>query len=177
MDHIIRTEITEKLCCSRDPFYVEQFKRPIYSCKACEKVSDLPVVPEVFQKSCLSESTVSFTIVSKFDFSQPFYRQARMMVNWGVQISSDTLVRHCLQSSELLSPLYFELGELVKMAPYIQGDETRLKAGLIEPNGKKVFKSGYLWGLLDQSQNVYFEFTPKRNHAECAKVFDTFKGI
>lgn len=178
MTHEKKVLITEKLCCSRDPFYVEQYRRPVYACRSCEKVAPTQPVPEVFQRSCLSESMVAFVVVAKFLYSLPLYRQAKMYKGWGVTLSDSMLVRHCLKSYELLEPVISSLKDRVFSSDYILADETRLRAYLTnEKTKEKAYKHGYLWGMLNEEQELYYEFTASRTHASCLSVFDGYEGV
>lgn len=177
MTHVIKTEVTQKLQCSRDPFFVEEIRRELKGCRGCEKVAPLPEVPEVFYKSCLGETVIAFILVNKFKFSIPLYRQVVMFDNWGVPISRDTFIKYCLQSAALLEPLYRELGIIIKGSEILLADETRFKACLVDLLGKRTFHQGTLWALLNPSGLVYCEFSRSKNHDTCSDILEGFEGI
>lgn len=178
MTHKKEELITEKLCCSRDPFYVEQYRRPVYSCRDCERIAPVEPVPEVFKRTCLAESMVAFTLVGKFLYGLPFFRQAKMYTGWGVSLSDSLLVRHCLMSFDLLKPVISRHKLRVFRSAYLLADETRLRAALLNKKTNKTeYQQGYLWGAMNDACELYYEFTPSRTHAYCLSVFENYQGV
>lgn len=177
MTHIIKEVKTEKLCCSRDPFYVKEYIRKVFSCKSCETVAPLQPVPEVFERSTVEESFVAYLAVNKFCYSLPLYRQAAILSDAGIVLSRDTLVNLMLLTSALLTPVYDAIMESVIASKILFADDTRFHAAIGKLDGAKEFKRGCLWALLGDQNEVAYKFSRSRTHAACKEVLSGFKGF
>jgi len=171
MKHLVKTEITEKLCCSRDPFYVEQYRKPVYSCRDCNKITLTAKVDEVFTRSSFGESTVAFLAVNKFKFHLPLHRQAKMFTDWGVPFSRDTFIHVLKQGYELLQPVIKELKASVLSSYILQGDDTKVNVKLDNEYDKRP-----IWSFLGDKKEVFYQFAPARTHQSCNNAFGDFKG-
>lgn len=176
--HQIRPEVTEKLCCSRDPFYVKEYHRQVLSCRACETVQPLPPVPEVFERCAADHTVVANLMVNKFHYSLPLYRQGAQFRDIGIEFSNDALIDWCVKGVSLLIPVYTALVALVLRCHYVIADDTRLRAAVGPVKNKlRQYKQGTLWGLYGMELNaVAYVFTTSRNHAGCKEVLKGFQG-
>ena len=178
MEHVIRTEETEKLCCSRDPFFVQVFRRPILGCRDCEEVAPVAELPEVLERTSVDHSVVAYLLVNKFRHSIPLYRQGQMFRDIGLVFSNDALIDWTAKGLDLLAPIYRALVTCVVACRYLLADDTRLRAAV----GAVVktlpgYKQGSLWGLYAVEQDVVaYVFTKSRSHAACREVLQDFEG-
>ena len=178
MTHRIKTEVTEKLSCSRDPFYVTEYHRPVMGCRACNTVSQATPVPEVFERTAVDHSVVAYLLVNKFRYSLPMYRQGQQCRDIGLIFSNDAMLEWVLRGLDLLTPVYQCLVAVALQCQYLVVDDTRLRAA-VGPVKNKLpqYKQGVLWGLYGQEINaVVYVFTNSRTHAACDGVLKDFKG-
>jgi transposase len=153
MKHLLRTVVTEKLCCSRDPFFVKQYRRPVYACRECDTAASAPAVPEeVFERAAVEESVVAYLAVNKFRYSLPLYRQGIQLRDLGLSFSEDALVDWTLKGAALLMPVYDELSRSVEGSSYLLADDTPFKAGVRSPSGIQ-YQRGCLWSLLGDQRD------------------------
>lgn len=178
MTHVIRTEVTEKLCCSRDPFYVQEYHRPVYGCRACEEVASKAELPEVFERTAVDQSVVSYLLVNKFRHSMPLYRQGQMFRDISIEFSNDALIDWSLKGLDLLFPVYLELVRFAKSSGYLVADDTRLRAAVgVVTNKQPTYRQGAMWGLYAIEHDVVaYVFTAARTHAACREVLRGFEG-
>lgn len=178
MQVLIRTEVTEKLCCSRDPFYVHEYHKPIYACRGCQEVAPAAEVPEVLERTSVEHSVVSYLLVNKFRYSLPLYRQGEMFRDIGLVFSNDALLDWATRGLDLLQPIYQELVRLVVSSRYLVTDDTRLRAAVgAVAKSLPGYKQGALWGLYALEHDVVaYVFTKGRTHAACQEVLKDFRG-
>lgn len=178
MTHVIRTEVTEKLCCSRDPFYVQEYHRPVYGCRACEEVAPVAEVPEVFERTSVDQSVVAYLLVNKFRYSLPLYRQGEMFRDIGLVFSNDALIDWASKGLNLLQPIYQALVKLVVASRYLVADDTKLRAAVgAIVKSLPGYKQGALWGLYAIEHDVVaYVFTKSRTHDACKEVLKDFRG-
>ena len=106
MTHVIRVEVTEKLCCNGNPFFVREYRRPVLCCRTCEEVAPMAVVPEVFERTSVDHSVVAYLLSQKFRFSLPLFRQGQMIRDLGLVFSNDALIDWTMKGLDLLQPVY-----------------------------------------------------------------------
>lgn len=176
MKHLLKTVVTEKLCCSRDPFYVKQYRRPVYACRGCDTAASAPSVPEeVFERTAVEESVVAYLAVNKFRYSLPLYRQSVQLRDMGLLFSEDALVDWLLKGTALVVPVYDELCRSVEESAYLLADDTSLKAA-IRTGDKVQYQRGCLWSLLGDKQEVVYKFAASRTHGSCREALGNFRG-
>lgn len=176
--HKIRKEVAEKLCCSRDPFYVTEYHREVLGCRICETMQPLPQLPEVFERTAADHTLVANMLVNKFHYSLPLYRQGQQFRDIGIEFSNDALIDWSMKGLDLLMPVYTALVALVLRCRYLIADDTRLRAA-VGPVKSKLpqYKQGTLWGLYGMEIDaVVYVFTSSRNHAGCKDVLKGFTG-
>ena len=170
--------MTEKLCCSRDPFYVREYHRPIYACRTCEEIAPVAEVPEVLERTSVEESVVAYLLVNKFRYSLPLYRQGQMFRDIGIAFSNDSLIDWATKGLDLLAPIYRALVAFILSCRYLVSDDTKLRAA-VGPIAKKLpgYKQATLWGLYALEHDaVAYVFTKSRSHAACKEVLKDFAG-
>ena len=172
-------EITEKLCCRRDPLFVKEYHRHLYVCgtKGCETVGAKAQVPAVFERSLFDHTTAVFFLVNKYQFSLPCSRQHKMLAQLAIKVSSDSVVRIVNDTLSLLMLVYNELVASVLSSTIVIADDTRFTAA----TGKKKkklpsYKRGALWGLYGEQDEVVYIFSSSRTHAECVSLLKDFTG-
>jgi len=176
--HCIRTEVTEKLSCSRDPFYVTEYSRPVMGCRACDTVFPMTPIPEVFERTMVDHTVVAYFLTNKFRYSLPLYRQGQQCRDIGLIFSNDAIIDWVLRGLDLLMPVYQMLVSVVLKCHYLIADDTRFKAA-VGPVKKSLpqYKQGALWGLYGQDIDaVVYVFTNSRTHKACDGVLEGFQG-
>ena len=177
--HLIRTVVTEKLCCSRDPMYVKQYRRPVYGCRACDTAQSAPAVPEeVFERTAVEESVVAQLAVNKFRYSLPLFRQVKQFQDVGLRFTEDALIDWVLKGTALVMPVYEELCRSVEGSAYLLADDTPFQAAGTKAEDDKTvqYRRGCLWSLLGDKQEVVYKFAASRTHSSCREALGTFRG-
>jgi len=170
-------EVTEKLCCHRNPFYVEEHHRYLYACDSCETVAPKPLVPQVFERSLFHHSTASFLLVNKFRFGLPIFRQHGMWRDLGIKVSSDSMLRVTRDALSLLSPIHGAVCKSVGRGGVTLANDSRLEAATGKIKEKlPSYKRGALWGLYGMFKEVAYTFSPSRTHEACREVLKGVSG-
>ena len=73
----------------------------------------------------------------------PLYRQERALGRGGFAVARSVLCGLFHRAANVLEPIYARLLDLVRLDPYVQADETRLRVA--EP---KNARTGWIWTLL-----------------------------
>ena len=170
-------EITEKLCCSRDPFYVKEFHRELMVCPHCETAQTRPPVPEVFERSIFDHTAVAYFIYLKLCHGVPWVKQGKMLSELEIKVSSDSICRGSLLGLDLMMAIYKAICCSIFSGLIVVVDDTRLLAATGEKLKKlPKYKRGCLWGIFGDANEVMYHFSPARTHEACFGVLSGFSG-
>lgn len=117
--------------------------------------------------------SLDFAIAVAFDkygMHLPLERQARCMMQQGLDMSSSTLWDQIEKLARLLSPAYDSLRPYVLSSEMIHGDETRWR--MLNKGGK----TWWVW-CIGRHDAVYYRIEPSRGHAVIVDILDGFSGI
>jgi len=120
---------------------------------------------------------MSFVIISKYADGLPLYRQEKILLRHGGELSRTTLANWIIASAKQLQPLINLLREHQQAGNVIMADATRIQV-LKEPD-KPVTSDKYMWVTLGgppDKQSVLFEYDPSRSQAVPLRLFDGFSG-
>lgn len=106
----------------------------------------------------------------KYGLHLPLERQARWMVQQGLDMSSSTLWDQIEKLARVLSPVYAELRSYVVSSELVHGDETRWRM-----LGKGA-KTWWVW-CVGRNDAVYYQIEPSRGHQVVVDILDGFGGI
>jgi transposase len=106
----------------------------------------------------------------KYGLHIPLERQARWMMQQGLDMSSSTLWDQIEKLARVLSPAYDALRPYVLSSEMIHGDETRWR--MLTKGGK----TWWVW-CVGRHDAVYYRIEPSRGHQVIVDILDGFSGI
>lgn len=155
---LVGEDISEMLDLIVAQLKVIEIARPKKSCRACEKMVQVPAPSRPIPGSMASASLLAYILVSKFDDHLPLYRLNEIFTRMGVDIPDTTLVDWCGRTMKLLLPLIERIESHVLASDLLHADDTPIrvldpslrKAGVSGNLGKGV-RQGRIWAyILDQ---------------------------
>lgn len=155
-----------------------------YACKACEGVEDdgptvkiAPAPVQLIEKSMATGGLLAHIIVSKFADALPLYRQQKIFVRLGIELSRATMANWLVQVAQRCNPLIELLEHEIRGGPVIQMDESPLQV-LKEPGRANTSKS-YMWvfcgGRADRP-TVLYRYHPTRSGKVALAFLDEYHG-
>ena len=106
----------------------------------------------------------------KYGLHLPLERQARWMMQQGLDMSSSTLWDQIEKLARLLSPAYDALRPYVVSSELVHGDETRWR--MLNKGGK----TWWVW-CVGRNDAVYYRIEPTRGHQVVVDTLDGFAGV
>ena len=119
------------------------------------KIAPLPLFP--INKCIADSSLLAETVLNKYEYHLPLYRQVQQYRHLGFQINESTIDSWIKPTAELLRPLYNLLLKLVFESNYIQSDETTTR--VIDKETHKA-KTEYIWmirAVQDRLRCFYYD--------------------
>jgi transposase len=167
----IGEEVCEKLDIIPAKIQVIRHIRYKYACKSCEGVeSNEPTVKiaaaavELIPKSIATCGLLAHLLVAKFEDALPFYRQEKIFVRMGIELSRATMCNWAVKVAERIKPLMNLLHQEIRCGPFINIDETPVQV-LNEPGRSNTSKS-YMWvyrGGDPQKPVLIYQYQPTRS--------------
>ena len=117
-------DITETLEVVPRTWKVIQHVREKFSCRDCERISQLPAPFHVTPRGWAGPSLLSMILFEKFGQHQPLNRQAERYAREGVPLSLSTLADQVGACTAVLMPLFQRLQAHVMAAERLHGDDT-----------------------------------------------------
>jgi transposase len=105
---------------------VIQHVREKFSCRDCEKISQVPAPFHVIARGWAGPSLLAMVLFEKFGQHQPLNRQAERYAKEGVPVSLSTLADQVGGCTAALMPLFKRLEAHVLSAERLHGDDTRV---------------------------------------------------
>lgn len=155
---LIGEDVSEMLDMVVAQLKVIEIARLKKSCRACEKIVQVPAPSRPIPGSMATPSLLAYILVSKFDDHLPLYRLNEIFARMGVDIPDTTMVGWCGQTMKLLLPLIERIDGRVMASDLLHADDTPIRVldrslrskDLDRTVGKGV-KQGRIWGyVLDQ---------------------------
>jgi transposase len=147
--------------------------RPKYTCRCCETIKTAEKPESPIPKSMAGASLISNVIIKKYDHHLPWYRQAKIFAQEGIEIPANTISNWFMQAGEILDPLKEALREQLTQTRVLQADETTVKvlAGDLK---------GYMWvyhSCVPENRFVIFEYDDSRGGAVVNNTLENYQGI
>jgi transposase len=146
---------------------------PKYTCRCSETVKSATKPEMPFPKSMATPSLIAEVIIKKYEHHLPWYRQAKIFAQDGLDIPANTICNWFLQAGEVLEPLNLALKKQLDNINIIQADETPVK--VLKDNIR-----GYMWGyhsLQPDNRFILFEYNESRSGKVAADMLKNFQGI
>lgn len=136
-------------------------------------IADLPYRP--FDKSTLSASIITETIVQKYVDAMPINRQLMAWNRLGFNIPYSTLSGTQKAGYEKILPLYQAFTKDLLKTNYLMCDESPFKVLQSEKKGKSHL--GYHWVYQDPIRSVVlYNYQPGRSQAHPSNMLEAFSG-
>jgi transposase len=180
----IGEEVSEKLDIIPAKIQVIRNIRLKYACKNCEGVeSEGPTVltapnsPQIIPKGIATPGLLAHIIVSKYADALPLYRQEKIFLRHGIDLSRSTMAGWIVKVAEFAAPVMSLLQQELLSGPLINADETPVQV-LQEPGRPNTTKS-YMWvfrGGPPDKPVVLFRYSPRRSGDVPREILDGYRG-
>lgn len=155
-------------------FEIVRYHRPVIKRKDDGTFLTSHMPPAVLE-GCMADVTVlACTLIDKFLYHLPLYRQHQRMEQAGVHLSRATLTSWAQRTSDLLAPIYRAQLSSILDSGVLAMDETPIKAG---HKGKGKMKTGYFWPIFGEQQEIAFVFAPSRAAKVIHEALAGYQGV
>lgn len=175
---IIRTEVKEIINYIPAIFEIIEQHREVASCPKCQDgVVVAPAPLQILPKVGVSESFLSYLVVSKFEDRQPLYHLESKMYSNGVDCSRQNMARWLIDLVEPLRPIYNLLKDCIIEYDVASCDATGLQV-LNEPGRAAQTKSDVycMTGGPPGKEVVLYDYNASKHSAFVRDWFTGFKG-
>jgi transposase len=152
-------DVTETLEVVPRQWKVVQHVREKFTCRDCEKISQVPAPFHVLPRGFAGPSLLAMILFEKYGQHQPLNRQAERYAREGVELSLSTLADQVGGCAALLRPLYELIRAHVLAAERVHGDDTTVPV-----LAKHQTRTGRLWTYVRDDR-------PFAGHAPPAALF------
>ena len=135
-------DVTEVLEYVPASFKVVRHRRPKFTCRACENITQAPMPNLPIPRGRAGPALLAHVLVAKYADHLPLYRQSEIFARSGVNIERSTLADWVGQTAALLDPLVTALRQEVMTAGVLHADDTSVP--VLAPGTGKT-KTGRLW--------------------------------
>lgn len=174
-EHEVVSEKTTFRLAQRPASYVVlKYIRPVVKRKLDGRLTCPPAPPSVLGKSVADVSWLACTVIDKFVYHLPLYRQHQRMKAAGIHLARSTLTGLVHRTGDLLEPIHEAQLESVLESQVLAMDETPIRAGL-KSRGK--MKTGYYWPIYGERSEVVFPFSASRSGAILEELLGGYRGV
>lgn len=174
---VIGYDTNEELCVKPAEYFVKVTKREKRACHLHPEggVTTAPVPEKILPKSKLSDEVIIDTVVRKYQWHQPLYRQSQMLEREaGVVINDHTLNDGVMWVGEILQNLKKPMCQEVFASHYLQADETPV--GVKTPQTRGRSHKAYLFQYSQPRGVVVFDFRMGRGREGPREFLEGFTG-
>lgn len=175
---IIGNEITETLVFIPAKVEVQQNCQLKYACKVCEESIKLAKKPKSpIPKSIASPSLLAQTLVYKYQYHLPLYRQEQILHHYGVNVHRGTLSFWVIKCAQLLQPLVDLMAQEIKRYDVAYADETTVE--VLNEVGRSSELKSYMWvfhGGSPERRALVYNYAPSRERLIPKAFFEDFSG-
>lgn len=164
---VVSEKVSYRLAQRPGSHVVLKYVRPVIKLRESEQLCCAAAPVGVIEGSRADVSFSAGLLVEKFIYHMPLYRQHQRLLDCGITVSRPWLTQVVQQSIGLLEPIYVSQLCSIRDSHLIAMDETPIKAGR---SGKGSMKTGYLWPVYGDQDEICFPFFPSR---EAACVYET----
>jgi transposase len=186
--HDMKVEVTRTLKLVPAHFEVEEHRRHVYTCRACEKTqgegdkipfvrADMPNLP--IPGSFATPELIAGIINSKYTNAMPLARIEREFDRMdSVRISRQNMSNWILQcSEEYFSRIHSHMKSTLLSKDVLHADETWVK--VVQQDGRESKKKCYMWVYCSGAHDepiVYYEFHESRASKSAKEFFKDYAG-
>jgi transposase len=159
----MRDEISYEQDYQPSQFFRRAIVRPVYAHpKKLHGPRIAPMPPRVIAQSMVGPGFLAYMLTSKYMDHVPYYRQARIDLRAGLDISDKARVRYTEQCALLLLTVHRQLIARLLASGYVSADETMVK--MLDPDRPHKARDAWLWVYLAPlAQTIVFEFSTTRS--------------
>jgi transposase len=175
---VIRTEVKEIINYVPAVFELIEQHRQVAVCPKCkEGIVTAPAPLQILPKVGVSESFLSYLVVSKFQDRQPLYHLESKMYSYGVDCSRQNMARWLIDLVEPLRPIYNLLKDNIIEYDVASCDATSLQV-LKEPGRSAQIKSDVycMSGGPPNKSVVLYDYNANKHKEFVSNWFTGFKG-
>ena len=175
---VIGYEVSEELCVKPVEYFVKVTKREKRACRTHPEggVTTAAIPSKILAKSKLSDDVIIDTVVRKYQYHQPLYRQAKMI--WEdaqVIVDRHTLDDGVMWVGELLTSLKAPMQKEIFAGKYIQADETPVGVKSSRVKGRSV--RAYIFEYSVPESTVVYDFRMGRGGGGPTEFLKDYKGV
>lgn len=178
----IREDVTEVLERLPSQMKVIRYVRPIWACRACQKIAQAPAPDLPILKGYAGPGLISWIAISKYCDGLPFYRLSGMLAREGVEIERAVMADWMGHVAWWIDPIVELIAVHVMSAGVIHADDTPIKV-LAPGRGSTV--TGRLWNYVvdqrpwcgDRAPAALFRYSPDRKGERPQEHLASFKGF
>lgn len=165
-------------------YTVKKHVQKVYKCLSCSDdehtaIIKAPAPNALVSHSPVTASSMTMTLLNKFQFALPFNRQEKLWKMMGIAVSKATMANWILYAyRDWLKPLLGLMKEQLLEETVIHADETRVQ--VMKEKGRRNTSQSYMWlystGGFAKTQIRLFEYQPSRSGDCAADFLKDFKG-
>ncbi len=156
---VIGEKVSHRLAQRPGSYVILKYVRKVVKRRDTQTLS-CPAAPVgVLDGSRADVSFIAGLLVDKLVYHLPFYRQHQRLAQSGIRVSRPWLTQIGQGAIALIEPVFDAQLASVKQSRVIKMDETPIKAGQA---GAGKMKSGYMWPVLGQEDEICFLYYPGR---------------
>lgn len=148
--HVMSKEVRKELKIIPAQVKVVEHVRYVYACRNCEKentttpIITAPMPAPVLSGSFVSPSLMAFVMNRKYSEAIPLYRQEQQFVNFGIDLSRQTLANWMIHgANKWLKVLYDRMHTHLLNESFLHADETTLQ--VLQEDGRPAKSKSYMW--------------------------------
>lgn len=162
---------------------VEEHIMYSYACKSCEirtgesNILSTNAPKTIFYNSMASNELIAHTIILKYQYAMPLYRQQSYFDMIGASLSRQTLCNWTMSAAKVLEPIYNHMKEDLLKRNYIHADETVLR--VINDNAKDSKSKKYMWLYMSETNKkpvIIYDYQSTRSSSCPRKFLGNFTG-
>jgi transposase len=167
----IRDEVSYEQDYQPSQFFRRVFIRPVYVHPKKEHGPLIAPMPaRVIPQSRVGPGFLAHMLTGKYVDHIPYYRQARIDLRGGLDISDKARVRYTQACALLLLTIYHQLIERILRSGYVSADETVVK--LLDPDRRHKARDAWLWVYLGPTVDaIVFQFSLSRSAENPERFF------
>jgi len=172
---VISEKVTHRLAQRPGSYVVLEYVRPVIQRTDTKALVTAPAPANVLEGTVADVSVLAGTLIDKFLYHLPLYRQHQRLAANGIDLARGTLTNWTGRAIDLLKPVFDAQLEHILRSRVLAMDETPIKAGR-QAKGK--LRQGYLWPVYGEADEIAFCYTATKAHAQVpAIVGEGFEGV
>lgn len=177
----IGQDVSQQLDVKPPELVVRETVRPRYACHHCEghgvAIADLPPASTAIPRCLAAPGLLAWTIVQKYQFHVPLYRQSQIYRSQGVDLPDSTLGGWIGQCGRLLQPVHTAMKKDILDSEVMNTDDSPMR--VLDPTLRHRTREGRLYTHLGDARHrhVVYEFSPNHQHHWAQDFLENYRGF